>query len=175
MTLSALVSVLALTAPGTAESLDFGLSGAAQSFGSADYREAGLRPGLYARGGAIVGLSRRLELEPHFVLEVTPDPLRVCLLGADATIPILGSRETSYFNVFLSGGFLQTFDFKGSDPVGERYLSLRLTPLSIGNTYYGRRDRMFSAGLLYGIDGGTLSFVFNILTFDFFRSKKSAE
>jgi len=172
--LATLVAALALTAPKAVGALDLGLSVSGQSFGSLDYAEAGILPGLYARGGAIVGIFSRLELEPYVVIEAAPDPLRACMLGADATIPLLGSRETGYFNMFLSAGFLQGFDFRGTDPVGKRYLSFRLTPLAIGDTFYGRRDRMFTAGVLYELEGGSVAFIFNILDFDFFASRKEA-
>jgi len=164
--ISALAAFLALAAPAAAAALDFGLSAASQSFGSKDYAEAGLRPGLHARGGAILGLFSRLELEPYAVMELTPEPLRGCLFGADVNLALLGSRYDGYFNMFLSAGYARGADF--SDPgAGKNYLSLRITPLAIGCGYYGRRDRMFTAGVLYELEGKSWTFVFNVLAFDF--------
>jgi len=165
VSIAVLAAALAFAAPASA--LDFGLSAAAQSFGSKDYDEAGIRPGLYARGGAILGLFSRLEIEPYAVIELTPDPLRGCIAGADATIALLGSRHDGYFNMFLSAGYARGLDF--DDPgAGKNYLSLRITPLAIGCGYYGRRDRMFTAGVLYELEGKSWTFVFNVLAFDFF-------
>ncbi len=165
-TIAAVAAALALAAPASAAGLDFGLSAAAQSFGSKDYAEAGLRPGLYARGGAILGLFSRLELEPYAVMQLTPEPLSGGLFGADATLAILGSRYDGYFNMFISAGYARSLDFDDPD-AGKNYLSLRITPLAIGCVYYGRRDRMFTAGVLYELEGKSWTFVFNVLAFDF--------
>jgi hypothetical protein len=161
---------LSLTAPRGAAALDFGFDASAQAFGSRDYARAGILPGLYARGGAIVGIASRLELEPYIVLELAPDALRGALFGADLTLPLLGSRVDGYFNTFLSLGYARGMDLRG-DAAGRNYLSLRLTPLAIGCANYGRRDRLFTPGILYELEGKSLTFTFNVLGFDFFPAK----
>jgi hypothetical protein len=172
--LAVLAAVLALAAPLSVAALDLGLSASARSFGSRDYARAGILPGLYARGGALIGVLPRLEIEPYLVVELAPEPFRGCFAGADATVPLMGSRDTSYFNVFLSAGYLRGFDLAGSGG-GRNYLSLKLTPLAIGDVFYGRRDRLFSAGVLYEIEGRSLTFVFDILAFDFFKADRTSE
>jgi hypothetical protein len=175
ITLAALAAALFMASAGSAAALDFGLNASAHSFGSADYAKAGILPGLYARGGAIVGVLRRLELEPYAVVELAPDTLRGCMLGADATLGLLGSRIDGYFNVFLSLGYARSFDFAHPSAGGRNYLSLRLTPLAIGCTQYGRRDRLFTPGILYELEGRSWTFTFNVLGFDFFSRGTGSE
>jgi hypothetical protein len=171
ITLAALVAALALSSPPRATALDLGLDASAHSFGSLDYTKAGILPGLYARGGAIVGIASRLELEPYIVMELAPEALRGAFAGADLTLSLLGSRDTSYFNMFLSLGYVRGLDL-GKAAEGRNYLSLRLTPLAVGCTRYGRRDRLFTPGILYELEGKSLTFTFNVLGFDFFPGKK---
>jgi len=162
-----LTFIISIAASVSASALDFGLSTSGQSFGATDYERAGILPGLYVRGGAIVGLFSRLELEPCIIMELAPDPFRGCFVGADATIALLGSRFDGYFNMFVSLGYLRGIDLSKNISEGNNYLSLRLTPLAIGCQYYGRRERIFTVGVLYSIEGESLSFVFNVLSFDF--------
>jgi hypothetical protein len=162
---------LLLSAPLGAAALDLGLDASAHSFGSLDYPKAGILPGLYARGGAIVGIASRLELEPYLVMELAPDALRGIFAGADLTLPLLGSRDTSYFNMFLSLGYARGLDLSGAAS-GRNYLALRLTPLAVGCTRYGRRDRLFTPGILYELEGKSLTFTFDVLGFDFFLTRK---
>jgi hypothetical protein len=172
--LAALAAALALAVPAPAQALDLGLSASGQSFGSRDYAKAGILPGLYARGGAIVGILSRLELEPYVALELAPDPLRGCMLGAEATVPLLGRRADSYFNMFLSVGYARSLDFGDAGTGGRDYLTARLTPLAIGCWQYGRRDRIFTPGIIYALDGGSVTFTFNILGFDFLLKGKNS-
>ncbi len=173
--IAALAAALALAAPGAASAADLGLDLSGQSFGSLDYEKAGILPGLYARGGAVIGVFKRLELEPYAVLELAPDPLRGCMLGVDATVALLGSRSDGYFNMFLSLGYARGIDFADLSAGGRNYLSLRLTPLAIGCTQYGRRDRLFTPGILYGIESKSWTFTFNVLGFDFFAGERGRE
>lgn len=163
-----LVFVFSVIASGSASALDFGFSASGQSFGSTDYERAGILPGLYVRGGSILGLFSRLELEPCLIMELAPDPFRGCFVGADATIAFLGSRFDGYFNMFVSIGYLRGIDLSKSISEGNNYLSLRLTPLAIGCRYYGRRERIFTVGVLYEIGDNSITVSFNILSFDFF-------
>jgi hypothetical protein len=163
-----LVFACSVIASGSASALDFGLSASGQSFGSTDYERAGILPGLYVKGSAIVGLFSRLEFEPCLIMELAPDPFRGCFVGADATFAILGSRFDGYFNMFLSLGYLRGLDLSKNISEGNNYLSLRLTPLAIGCRYYGRRERIFTVGVLYEIGDNSITVSFNILSFDFF-------
>jgi hypothetical protein len=153
---------------------DFGITAATWSFATGDYAAAGLSPGLYAKAGTMLGLAPRLELELYGIAEAAPSPFRDCFLGAEAALPIAGSRVKNYFNAFLSLGFLQGWDCYDGNP-GSKYISLRLTPLVIGKPYYGRRDRMFSIGALYELGEGDIVFIVSLLAFDFFPGADSAQ
>jgi hypothetical protein len=168
----ALVSALAF--PPIAAAADLGFTVATWSFAARDYGEAGLSPGLYAKAGSLVGLAPRLELELYGVAEAAPSPFRDCFIGAEASLPIAGSRLKSYFNAFLSLGFLQAYDsYEGR--IGSSYVSLRLTPLAIGRPYFGRRDRLFSIGALYELGDGSIAFVWSLLACDFFAGADKAQ
>jgi len=159
--------------PLAATAFDLGLSVASWSF-SRPVSEARadegreIARGLYARAGGILGAATRLELEAYAIGELSPLPLRDLYCGAEATIPLLGSGEKNYFNAFASLGFMQGLRLDGGAAPAGRYLSLRVSPLAIGNPSYGRRSRLFSVGALYELGSGEVSLTWSALAFDFF-------
>ena len=168
-----LVAAALLVAPAAAGALDLGLSASPWSFArplplGGLPRENGIAPGLYGRASAILGLGRALELEGSATVELAPAPAGAAYLGAEAAFPLAGTREGNYFNLFASLGFLQRVELAGGPGHGGGYLSLRVSPLAIGNPSYGRRDRIFSIGALYELGTGAVSLTWSLFAFDFF-------
>jgi len=133
------------------------------SVGSWSFAGGGPGPGAYACAGLSAGLGQRLELEAFGVARATPAPFGDALAGAILGFSVFGPRRTTYFNMALDLGFLQTVVEDGAPGLGPSYAMLRLSPLVVGTPYYGHRDRIFSLGLLYDVRSGALSATWNFL------------
>ena len=149
---------------------DFAFSAAPWNFSGS------IEQGQYAGAGIVIGGDSYFELEGVLISEITPAPANTVLGGVLIGISLLGDRNPGYFNVVLSGGYLhgisglnsggEGFDF--SNPEHNDYLILRISPLAIGNSYYGMRERIFSAGIYYDIQRGKTGFVWSWLILDKF-------
>jgi hypothetical protein len=137
---------------------DLGLALGPWSFAS-----GGPGPGTYAYTGLAIGGGRRLELEASGIVEMTPSPGDTILAGASLGFSVGGPRIPTYFNVVVDLGYLQTVVDDGQFHLGPSYLLLRLSPLVIGNPWYGHRERIFSLGVLYDIPAASFSVVWNVL------------
>ena len=133
------------------------------SVGSWSFAGGGPGAGAYACAGLSTGLGQRLELEAFGVARATPAPFGDALAGAILGFSVFGPRRTTYFNMALDLGFLQTVVEGGTPGLGPSYAMLRLSPLVVGTPYYGHRDRIFSLGLVYDLGSGALSATWNVL------------
>ncbi len=132
------------------------------ALGPWSFAGGGPGPGTYAYSGLVVGGSR-LELEALGIAELTPAPGAAVLAGASIGFSLSGPRIPTYFNVVVDLGYLQTVVEEGQFRLGPSYLLLRLSPLVIGNPWYGHRERIFSLGVLYDIAAAEASIVWNVL------------
>ena len=123
--------------------------------------------GTYGYTGLVAGLTPRLECELYGVGELTPDPASVLLAGVNIGISLSGDRGPTYFNMVMDVGLLAEWRADSSGPVSVHAL-LRVSPLVIGNPYYGYRDRIFSIGLLYDLTGKVSRVVWNVLMAQWF-------
>jgi hypothetical protein len=133
------------------------------ALGPWSFAGGGPGPGTYAYTGLAAGGGNRLELEAFGIVEMTPAPVDSVLAGASLGFSVSGPRIPTYFNVVADLGFLQTVVDGGQFSLGPSYLMLRLSPLVIGNPWYGHRERIFSIGMLYDIRASGISFVWNVL------------
>jgi hypothetical protein len=151
--------------------LDVGFSLAPWSF------TGGVTPGTYAGGGFNLGLTPRWEAEVFAVTEVTPAPADTVLAGIQVGFSLLGDRIPTYFNSVIDLGFIHGIQGLNPSVTGgaatslerSNYLLLRLSPLAIGNPYFGMRDRIFSVGLLYRIEDRSVSWIWNWVIFNRYR------
>lgn len=175
----AVISAVLALMPIAAGALELGLSAAAWSFSRplSEARAApshSIEPGLYARLGAIAGIASRLELEAFAIGDLAPIPMRNLYIGAETAFPVVGSRDKSFFNIFVNLGYVQGLRLAdGNATLAGRYLSLRVVPLAIGNPSYAHRDRIFSVGALYELGSGEISLTWSVLAFDIFARRRT--
>jgi len=131
--------------------------------------------GTYAQAGFIHGVTPEIEAGTSVIARLTPEPLDELIVEEHLGISLFGARVSRkgmpalYINALLDLGLAFGFEnvFSG-DSLQSRYLFARFTPLALGNSYYGRRDRMFSLGLLYDFEKQSPSFFLSIIASDFF-------
>ncbi|MDH7484126.1 MAG: hypothetical protein QHH01_05820, partial [Spirochaetales bacterium] len=52
------------------------------------------------------------------------------------------------------------------EPLAQWWMFCRITPFTLGNSFYGRRDRVLALGLAWSPMQGTVSLLFNIMGID---------
>lgn len=137
-------------------------------------------PGAFASFGATYGLTPRLEAGISLVPRMAPLPFDDIFVEEHIGVSLFGDRVSAaggpsiYINALVDIGILfGAHNVHSGDPKYSRALFVRLTPITLGNSYYGRRDRMLSAGLLYDYDNRSASLFINLIAADFFLAPKS--
>jgi hypothetical protein len=136
-------------------------------------------PGVFASIGAVLGLGPRLEAGASFIPRLSPEAFDDILAEAHLGLSLVGPRVSAsgpviYVNTLLDAGvFLGWHDVSSGSPTISRAAFLRLTPLTIGNPFYGRRDRLLSFGVARDFDSGAISLFANILSADIYLASGS--
>jgi len=131
-------------------------------------------PGTFVSAGATLGLGPRLELGASFIPRLTPEAFDDILAEAHLGFSLVGPRMAAsgpviYINTILDAGFMLAWhNLVSGSPDRTTSAFLRLTPLSIGNAYYGRRDRLLSFGISRDFGTGALSLFANMLSTDIY-------
>jgi len=176
----AFVLALAFLATSNGAAQDLGLSSALwhfpEWFGTSSM--AG-DPGAFASVGAVLGLGPRLEAGASFIPRLSPEAFKDILAEAHLGLSLVGPRISAsgpviYVNTLLDAGvFLGWHDLGSGSPTFSKSAFLRLTPLAIGNPYYGRRDKLLSFGLARDFDSDTFSLFANILATDIYLASRT--
>lgn len=155
--------------PATGQDLAFGL-------GTWDLAQAA--PGAFVDISATFGLGKRLEFGVAAIPRITPSPLEELYLESHLGVSLLGDRLGEvglpgiYVNAILDfGGALKIEGIGSAFPATAFLWFGRLTPFALGNPYYGRRDRFFSAAILFDPRSKNIGFSFSLLKFDFYLIK----
>jgi hypothetical protein len=152
--------------PATSQDLAIGLG---------TWNPAQAAPGAFVDISATLGLGRRMELGVAAIPRVTPLPFKELYFESHLGVSLLGDRLGStglpgiYVNAILDlGGALKIVDPGSASPDTAFLWFGRLTPFALGNPYYGRRDRFFSATILLDPRTKNVEFSFSLLKFDFY-------
>lgn len=174
----ALFLILAVAGAG-AQDLAFSL-GSWSFFPNAEGELPGGNPGLFPSFGATYGITRNLEAGVSIIPRLTPSPFDDIFVEEHVGLSLFGERMKAsggpalYINAVLDAGFLfGAHHVLSGDPLYTRALFLRLTPIALGNPFYGRRDRMLSAGLIYDYDKGSVSLFASLIAADFYLAPGS--
>lgn len=131
-------------------------------------------PGLFAGVGATVGLGPRLELGASLIPRLTPAPFEDLFAEAHLGLSLLADRArtpaapTMYLNSLIDLG--ATVGWRGlasGSPSFSRAVFARLTPITLGTMYYGRRDRLLSIGVMYDFDAKAANIFASLIAADF--------
>jgi hypothetical protein len=137
-------------------------------------------PGAFADVGLVMGLTPRFETGLSVIARITPKPIDDLVVEGHIGASIFGTRlnphggPALYVNAILDvGGAVGYRSLRSIAPIQSRYVFIRLSPLAIGNSYYGRRDRLFSIAMLYDLDTKEASLSLALIRMDFFIVKDS--
>lgn len=121
--------------------------------------------------GVSVGVLPRVEVQGALFSSFTPQVGD--RLGGVGTLTIAlvnphyfrdATRAPLYFNALLGVGYLGGWNKGEGKPFGEIFL--KVTPLSLGASYYRSRERTFGFGVGYDHYSHAWSFIVNIFGFD---------
>lgn len=127
--------------------------------------------GPAASAGVSVGVLPNLEVQGAFLAELTPRiGNRIGAFGA-LTIGLVNphhyrdpARAPLYYNALVGVGYLGGWNMAEGKPFGEIFV--RLTPLSLGSSYYRTRERTFGIGVGFDHYTHRWSFIVNMFAFD---------
>ena len=126
--------------------------------------------GLYSQQGLLLSVGERGSVELQSLIQWTPDPADSIGVGLNGGILLLGPLSPTYFNMKLDGGYL--FYHRGADQTNHHLLSIRVSPLVLGNPTYGYQDRIFTVGLLYDLSDSAFSVTYTtVIGSWFFQSR----
>ena len=132
-------------------------------------------PGEFAAFGLTYGLSPRFEAGASIIPRLSSEPFDDIFAEGHLGLSLFGDRIKKaggpgiYINGLLDAGLLfGTHGILSGTAEYSKALFLRLTPITLGNPYYGRRDRILSVGLIYDVDANSASLFMNLIAADFF-------
>jgi len=170
------LALFLLLAAGAACAQDLAFSmGTWSFFPDAAGKSPGGGPGVFPSLGATYGITRYLEAGVAIIPRLTPRPFDDIFVEEHLGVSLFGERvKTSggpavYINTLLDAGFLfGAHNVLSGSPDYSRALFLRVTPITLGNPYYGRRDRLLSLGLIYDYDANSTSLFVSLIAADFY-------
>jgi hypothetical protein len=168
-----LLLLLAAVSAG-AQDLSFSVGGWS-FFKSAEGKLPAGNPGIFPSLGLSLGITRYAEAGISILPRLTPDPFDDIFLEGHAGVSLFGERAREsggpaiYLNGLLDAGILYGMhNLISGEPDYSRAVFLRITPFALGNPYYGRRERMFSLGLMFDMDSAETSLFLNLIAVDFY-------
>lgn len=134
-------------------------------------------PGQHVSAGLTAGISSRIELHAGLAGMLTPLPGDTILGVLSVGFAMMGERRVSerippanWVNMLAELGVLAGWTgitaASPGDPQAQWWLFGRITPFTLGNSFYGRRDRVLAFGLAWSPMQGTVSLLFNIMGID---------
>lgn len=137
-------------------------------------------PGVFTSLGITQGLTPRLEAGLSLIPRLTPEPFEDFYAEAHLGYSLAANRfqglnqPASYINILGDIGVIAGISSIGAPgQTLKKSIFIRLTPITLGNAFYGRRDRIYSAGALFNLDSPSLTFFLNFIISDFFIAKRS--
>lgn len=175
-------ALLCAAAVSSAPAQDFALSAGMWSFfRNRDGNYASRSPGAFPSVGLTAGVTPRIEAGLSLVPRITPRPLDDIFVEGHLGFSLFGDRiavsggPSAYLNTVVDiGTLVGVHNVLSGNPGMSTSVFLRLTPFLLGNPYYGRRDRMYSAGILYDVNTGAVSLFANVFASDFFLARRPA-
>lgn len=125
--------------------------------------------GLNILGGVSLGLTERLELNVEAMTELAPSLFSEVAVGTEIGYSILGNRTNAdknagfYMNTIISAGF---FFSDHSGVFAPTYLTLRITPISMGTPHTGHRQSLLPIGVAWNFRENTFSVFLSLTIYD---------
>ncbi len=127
--------------------------------------------GLHALGGVSLGLTKRVELNLEVISPLVPAPFSDAVAGFEVGYSLLGDRNR---NIYYNGSAMNTVVSLGlfaSDHARNgrflpTYLTLRITPVTIGTPLTGKRESFMPVGLAWNFREKTLGVFMSVMLYD---------
>lgn len=122
-------------------------------------------------GGVTVGLTSRIEVSIEAITPLVPDPLSDVIAGFEFSYGLLGARVYSTnnagngLNTMLSLGLFFS-DHNHQNQFLPTFVTLKLTPLTVGSPYSGRREHLLPFGVAWNIQDNTFSMFVSVMLYD---------
>ncbi|HWR12132.1 MAG TPA: hypothetical protein VN445_09935 [Rectinemataceae bacterium] len=169
-----LLLLLLAVAPTKAQDLAFSVGGWS-FFRSAKGALPTESPGTFPSFGLTYGITRYMEAGVSIVPRLSPDAMDDIFIEEHIGFSLFGERVKKsggpgiYLNALVDAGILLgAHNLLSGAPNYSRALFLRVTPFALGNPFYGRRDRMFSLGIIHDYDKAETSLFLNLIAVDFY-------
>jgi hypothetical protein len=149
---------------------DFGFS-----FGHVTQYDAYHESGLSTYLGITKGLTERLEVNVFVQTELTPVFIGDKQFGVDLAYSLMGKRWDAEgfagagLNLLVAIGILA--GMHSTDHVfGLDSIVVKITPIAIGTSHAGKRDRFCTVGVDWNIRDNNVSFIWNLMISDIYLS-----
>lgn len=169
-----LIFAMSPLCPGHAQ--EMAVSASVWSFfaGSGGWRP--VEPGAFASAGVMAGITPRFEAGASLISRMTPEPANDLIIEVHAGYSIFAERfrgfdiPASHLNAIIDAGFMIGAHrlYSGGPASVSPAAFIRLTPVAIGNAFSGKRDRLFTFGLLYDFGAKRPALFMNLVSSDFF-------
>ena len=163
-----------MISPNAAEALDFSASLGTWRFVGSN--------STFAYAGLGIGAAGRLEagagVVPRIIEDRSTNEFSRLYSEIHIAYALYGDRARpsgivgTYANILLELGYLFGLDKNAIDDFATGSVFLRLTPLALGNPYYGRRDRIAATTLFFAPGPKTWGIAFTLFQSDFFVARR---
>lgn len=125
--------------------------------------------GLTVLAGLDFGLTDTLELNVEAMTPVVPDPFSKVVAGFELGYAVSGKRVAkdgyagSAINQVVSVGFF-------TENLVPTYITLRITPVTVGTPAYGRRESLLPIGIAWNFRDNSVGLFISIIMYDHYIS-----
>ena len=121
--------------------------------------------GMTALAGVDIGLTKRLELNIEVMTPVVPNPLSKAIAGFEIGYSLGGNRTADNGYAGISINHVVSLGFFTVNLV-PTYLTLRLTPVTVGTVAAGRRENFLPIGLAWNFRDNSFGLFMSIMVYD---------
>ncbi len=121
--------------------------------------------GMTALAGVDIGLTKRLELNIEVMTPVVPNPLSKAVVGFEIGYSLGGNRiaDNGYAGISINHVVSVGFFTVNLVPT---YLTLRLTPVTVGTVAAGRRENFLPIGIAWNFRDNSIGLFMSIMVYD---------
>ena len=121
--------------------------------------------GMTALAGVDIGLTKRLELNIEVMTPIVPNPLSKAIAGFEIGYSIGGNRTADNGYAGISINHVVSVGFFTVNLV-PTYLTLRLTPVTVGTVAAGRRENFLPIGIAWNFRDNSIGLFMSIMVYD---------
>ena len=121
--------------------------------------------GMTALAGVDIGLTKRLELNIEVMTPIVPNPFSKAVAGFEIGYSLGGNRTADNGYAGISINHVVSVGFFTVNLV-PTYLTLRLTPVTVGTVAAGRRENFLPIGIAWNFRDNSIGLFMSIMVYD---------